>query len=662
MKPTPAVPCAKRLEQRLQDEIANYRRRLVPDATVIQFGSGALAADGRRGTDLPAVFVAPLGDTHALVVSGQVTAWSPETTIGTPPRRMALAGAAAPVHLRAATVGEALDYLAGIAPGMAQQEDERLTLAMELVTKKLRAATRERAVETWPWTTVVNFSEEPAVGFTILGYVRRMALAAARGGAPDEEPARARFVRELYDEPMPADVAPLDALRWVRDGLNALAKGNGDRYEEDAREFAQLTGGTLGPTFLSLRGEGGPSHLYLTGRQLAWTYSALAGVRRDQERPAFKAPANQNAHAVVAMLVRPPRESDREADVWTKRTASEADLILTWEGKTKPYQLKLLGDDDADLGLEIAEGLVRELGPDALRDWMALLRLASKQGATGEFRWTWEEHRDGTHYADIVRAGNRTDAELAKEVRQRIWRMKRAELWATCQARDGKLLRQRIGPFGLVDVDAEILAQDGAPIAVRGRFNPNLYAPKGPRAEKAGFTLLPDSALTLRDKPFRIYSAAVYQMRRAHGVARMKARTLWEYAGIAESQRQDRRRWAQCRRVLERALGELKTHEGVAWNGGGDGPDAVYELTAPAWWTDRLVHGVGPVLAAPATVGVPRTGPELAAMRKARGLSQAAIAAAVGVTQSAVSRVEKSPTALPPAWLPKLAAAKLTAG
>lgn len=567
---------------------------------------------------------------------------------------------------RVATVGETLAHLGEIAPAMARQEADRIGLVLNLVhPAKLRPAVLERLVPVWPWWVVGGVNEEPGHGFAMLDELMKMEGAAlwdltfpqlAAREAAERIDAKQRVGQLLW----PPDVATLHALRWVRDGLNRIWKGAGDAYEAKAHAVAAPpTIAQLAPISYYFGGQPADAsdHLYVLGNQFAWAYSAVAGVERGQHERAFKLPANKHAHTIAAMFVRPP--TDKLTDVWTGAKLTGADLVLEWNGKRTPYQLELHADAGGDVNNEIARGLVAELGPDALRDWLALHRSTSEQGSSGSFLWTWEEHRERTHYADRVRRGNVRDADLARASRQRIWRFKQAELWASARAADGKVYRYRIGPFGLVDVDREILEADGkTPAVVGGRFNPEIYGSRG-KGRAAGFTLLPDAALRLPDAELRIAVSAFYAMRHGAGATRMKARTLWDYAGLTEGQRKDRRRWLQCRAVTERTLDALSAI-GIRWAGGGALPDDVYELTAPGWWTDRLVHRVGPVLAGPATAGVPRTGLELAAMRKARGLSQRALAGVVGASQPTVQRAEKSPEALPAAWLPKLAEARLT--
>lgn len=559
---------------------------------------------------------------------------------------------------RPALVSECIAYIHDRLDGMADVEALRIESTLLLVSPPKHApAVLEHVAPLWPWSTTLAVNEGAAGrGFDVLRRLVILEHVESRRGTLGGVAAREELlVQDAWraSEPWPLDVAPADARAWIVEGVERLGRGRGAEYVDYCEQSAAERGpgwGGLPPVTIGTS--------YVLGHQLAAMFSAVQAVERGRRVSAFKLPASKHAHAAAMMFVRPPAAGEK-SDTWPAAKLRGAELVLTWAGKQAPYQLALLGDAEGSIDEEIARGLVAELGADALRDWLALHRTASGQGADGAFRWTWEEHRERTHYADVVRNGKAHDADLARATRQRIWRFKQAELWAEGRARDGKVLRERVGPFGLIDVNREILEADGlTPAVVAGRFNPKLYSPTG-KAERAGFTLLPDAALRLPTAPLRILVSAVYAMRRASGVSRMKARTLWEYAGLADRQRQDKRRWPQCRTATERALGELEA-VGVRWTGGGDGPDAVYELTAPTWWTDRLVHRVGPVLEAPATAGVPRTGAELGAMRKARGLSQRVIAGVVGASHQTVMRTEKHPGALPAEWLPKLAAAGLT--
>lgn len=645
------------LEERLRAELASMRESLPLAAPVMSLRSG-----WNDGTAEPS----------------KRRAWPRVFRTGSMLDGWAVQAVEASTTSRVASVGETLSHLERLASAMARQEADRIGLALHLVHPvKIRPAVLERLLPRWPWWTVNGFTEETAQGFAILRALLDMRMAWRMDSAHPGSSgvfAVATAVGALFGKlpafdisnaslsglaEWPPDVSTLDALLWVRDGLNRCSKGWGNEYDDKARAWAEKAPVQIAPLSLDFRqSSDDPEHLYVLGYQFAWAYSAVAGVERGQRERAFKLPANKHAHTVASMFVRPP-SVNADADLWPAPVLRGADLVLEWNGKRTPYQLELHADAGGDVNNEIARGLVAELGPDALRDWLALHRSTSEQGSSGSFIWTWEEHRERTHYADRVRKGKARDADLARATRQRIWRFKQAELWASDRAADGRVYRYRIGPFGLVDVDREILEADGkTPAVVGGRFNPDIYGSRG-KARAAGFTLLPDAALRLPDAELRIAVSAFYAMRHEGGNARMKAKRLWDYAGLAEGQRKDKRRWPQCRAVTERTLDALSSI-GIRWAAGGALPDDVYEFTAPDWWTDRLVHRVGPVLTGPATVGVPRTGLDLAAMRKARGLSQRAVADVVGASQPTVMRAEKSPEALPAAWLPKLAEARLT--
>ena len=402
---------------------------------------------------------------------------------------------------------------------------------------------------------------------------------------------------------------------------------------------------------------------FVSERQLAWLYSALAGVEKDRREPAFKLSARKHSHAITTMLANPPAPGKREG-AWSGGARIESgELVLEWEGRRAPMQLRLMPDDGETIDGQIARSMVEKLGPDGLRDWLTLHRIAGEQGASGEFRWSWEEHRARTDYERRVREKNANDSDLARETRRRLWRFKRAELWAET-TQDGKTFRKRVGPFGLIDIDAEIIEDRDTPIVAAGKLNPYLYGGARTGGEKPLYTLIPEAALALPSNELSIATLVAFPWRVADddkkGRATVKARTLWEYGGIPEPRRKDKRRWPDCRRTTEKRLDSLRRTLGVSWEGGGDGPDALYTLNAPLWWKDRVVHKVPPALPSPATVAVPRTGPELGAARKARGLSLDAVARALGVNRSTVMRAERREAPLPPDWLPKLAAVRFT--
>jgi len=568
---------------------------------------------------------------------------------------------------RTATVGEALDYLAAFVAPMAQVEATRLCAALELVhPPKVRSAVLDRLLSRWPWIVVHGSPHDAERAFVVLRVLLDLDAShtAPRTDADTlRDSSRARPASNAW----PSDVAMLDALEWVRDGLNRRAKGLGDAYKARAESIAAALSHQLAPVDVVLLV--GQAERLVSGEQLAWTYSAAADVEKGQRVRAFKMPANRHANTTAAMLARAPTSISPTA-TWVDPTIEATEFHFTFAGKAVPYQLVLTTDDGVDMNAEIARTLVAQFGPDALRDWLALHRIATEQGSSGRFRWTWEEHRALTHYEERVRQKHASDDALARATRKRIWLFKQTELWGERRGPDGKLMRARVGPHGLVDVDREILEADGAtPAVVGGRFNPTIYGTRGKRAS-AGFSLFPESVLRLPARELRLAAALFIAMRaNADGSVRMKARTLWEHANLAENQRTSRRRWPQCRDTTHRALEQL-SELGIHYTIDSDAikrgtttgalPDDVYTFTAPPWLTDRLIHGVGPILDARSTSGVPRTGLELLDVRREKGLTQAQVASVVRVSQQTVARLEKLPDTLPAEWLRLLAAAKLT--
>ena len=140
------------------------------------------------------------------------------------------------------------------------------------------------------------------------------------------------------------------------------------------------------------------------------------------------------------------------------------------------------------------------------------------------------------------------------------------------------------------------------------------------------------------------------------GVARLKALTLWQYAGFRGYE--DKRRWPRLRESAELALTQLAVKHGLDWSEGGDGPNAVYQVRAPSWWRDRIVHRTSVPLIS--TAHVPRTAAELEAARRREGLTQLQLAASLGVGVGTVNRWSKrGEDILPAQWGPKLAQMKL---
>lgn len=537
--------------------------------------------------------------------------------------------------------------------------ERTMTMTLEKLVEQQShcAAIFERSAHTWPWFLPVDARAEAEPKMRP-DYQLHYIFHGARLSALSRRRLKESELEEAL-MPWSADVAPREVVEWVAAGIERTHRGGGRRYIELCERAANELKRDVKPESITVD-DGSEGGIFLHGQHLACLCAATKAVERDRRVPAFKVSATRPSSAAVSMLAAgAPKRRDAPAP-WTKAELTKnGEVVLYCDGKRRPMQMVLYPNEGESLEAELTRSILTEFGEDGLRDWLVLHRMASDQGGTGTFRWSWDEHRHKTHYMARIANKNATEADLARNVRQRLGRLKRAEIWLEARRGD-KVVRRRVGPFGLLDIEAELFKDHGqTPMVVSGRINPEIY--KGARGSV--FTLLPEAILARPIAEVRLLTLASFPWRAGDekGVANLRAKTLWDYAGIRAGKYTDPRRFTAARSALERLLQNLAKHAGITFSGGGDGPDTVYRLTAPTWWLDRVVHGIGPVLATKATLAVPRTGAELAAMRKVKALTLRAVADVVGASAATVMRAEgKASTPLSPEWLTKLAAAGLT--
>lgn len=455
----------------------------------------------------------------------------------------------------------------------------------------------------------------------------------------------------------PGTVAPLSVVEWVAEIANKPP--NPPQWASGLRNLVDTRGPYIVPWWLTAEVNG--RQFGVPGVGLALLYAADRAVEQSQRTPMVRVGATKPARAVIAALSTGPFTRDEGPAPWANAELyrDEGRVELMWNGRPSPLQLSLRLDNGEALGREVIRGILAELQTDGVRDWLVLHRIAQEQGCTGTLRWTWAEHRERTAYADRIRNKNATEAELQSAVVSRLWRKANAtlRLWAE---RDGKRGWVRVGPFGLLDIPAgvEVLTAAGSCLDVaKVVINPALYEGAKAGDERPHFALVPDEVLRLPGEHVRLAVELVYgwqDKRSPSGIVRL-AETLWQWAGIAESQYTQRKRWPEVIRTLESMLDMLGRTMGMDWNREGEpGPKASYTLRPPQAWVDRALHHAPPILVSKAAV--PRTGAELKAWREARGLSQRDLAALCGLSQSKLARAERD-LALPEATVEALAKA-----
>lgn len=402
----------------------------------------------------------------------------------------------------------------------------------------------------------------------------------------------------------------------------------------------------------------------------ALVVSAEKQVEADKHVPTVRMSARSNARNAFHMLAEgPPTKGGLSHWVegqtgLNKRTGN---FELVWDGRRKPYQLNLLSDEPLSAGL--VKSIQAELQDDGVRDWLTFHVMAEVQGGTGDFRWSWREHRELAGYDRKAKNSRTTDADLAAMCVSRITKLTRAEARIE-STRGGRIAWVRIGDHGLLDVPAGIdeITEAGRLTTVAAiRLNKAILAGARARESKPYYALIHQGIIVLPRIERTLGTILAFDWRVARdrgGTVVRTARKLWDYARIQGGHWNDRKRWPQTRQSLNHALDVLGVKIGLNWHAepdgahGLDGPDARYIIEPPAWWRDRVLHGVSPVLRTN-TAGIPRTGIELAEWRSEHGVSLRQAGAILNVSYEAVRKAEaKAETTLPAEWLPLMAKAR----
>ncbi|WP_373048417.1 helix-turn-helix domain-containing protein [Vulgatibacter sp.] len=448
---------------------------------------------------------------------------------------------------------------------------------------------------------------------------------------------RIGFAEQVLDSfPSQADAAKV--LAWVRERFL-------DEFEPELSGILQRVADEHGRFLCVVIDRGGWVRHWRDGA-LAVLHLAEERVRQSGSHPVVRISANREAHESLRILSAGGRSGPESP--WASATTAEDWVELVWDGRPRPVQLRIAFDKSSPIDGAILRGLLDELQEDGVRDWILFWRMAGEQGATGHFRWTWREHRERTSYARRLASKKASESELAASVVKRIWRMKNAELRHHRALDDNTVGFVRVGPFGLIDIPAgveEIGKAGRSLVAAKMQINPAIYAGAHRAAKSPNFTLIPERALELPSRALRLLAFLVYQWhydRNPEGTT-LRAGTLWEYASIRAGLRTQRKRWPAAKQALDRDLDLLVSEIGITVTADEIvNPEALYRIRAPNWWIDRIIHGVPPHYG-PSVASVPRTGRELKGWREAQGMSQAQIAAAIGVDQKTISRAEQAP-------------------
>ena len=396
--------------------------------------------------------------------------------------------------------------------------------------------------------------------------------------------------------------------------------------------------------------------------------SIAKDVEADRHIPAVKMGARPAARATFRMLAEgPPTKGGftRWVPGQTGLNKHTGNFELVWEGRRDPYQLALLGDEPLSAGL--VKAIQAELQDEGVRDWLTFHVMVERQGGTGDFRWAWREHRELAGYDRMLanKSARTTDSDFAAGCVARIARLTRAEVRME-RERGGRIFWVRLGDHGLLDVPAGIdeLTTAGRLTTVADmRLNRYILAGARAREREPYYALIHQGIIALPRIPRTLGTLLAFDWRVARdngGSVTRTARTLWDYARILGGQWKQQKRWPQARRSLDHALDVLGKTIGLNWQAEPDGahgldsPDAMYTIAPPAWWRDRVIYSVPPVLDV-STAGVPRTGAELATWRAEHGVSLRQAGDILDVSHEAVRKAEaKGEASLPAEWLPRL--------
>ncbi len=370
-------------------------------------------------------------------------------------------------------------------------------------------------------------------------------------------------------------------------------------------------------------------------------------VQADREKGHIPIGASKRARAAIQLVSgHGPWIRDPKAPAELAPRFKDGRVELVWDGTPRQYQLALpMGSDRFEV--EILEGILHELKEDGLRDWLIFHRMAAEHGRKGSFVWSWREHRERTSYDRRIQNDNKGDAETRDAVVRRLWRFKTAEIRETEMLPGGARKWRRIGPFGLIDIPGAIDIGESLELAVIV-LNPALYEGTKKGTTQPNFALLSNEALRLDGSTLRLGAILSLEMRYRRdygGVVARKAATLWRDAGIRGG-KPKRKEWPRADVSLANALERLVEAEVISsWSRetGEAGPDAVYEIRPTAAWCDQLLHAVPPSLPI-ARSELPGTGGEFREWREHRGLSQSAVAEALGVGIATVKRAEREPS------------------
>lgn len=385
---------------------------------------------------------------------------------------------------------------------------------------------------------------------------------------------------------------------------------------------------------------------------------AVTNVRRDQR--VAMTPISATHHANAALDLIRGSAPDNEAK---RKKESNVSFVLDcgpYQKGEPRAQLEFAFQAPVQNASDAKSAILSILARDkesALHDWLALHVLASRNGGSGSFVWTWPAHREITRWGERIRSKNVTDRDARSQVEAWLRRLEKAILRVSLPNKKGGKDYVRM-PGTLIEILAGSEDKNERLDAAKISINPLLYIGKN----DPYFTHIPETALKLDAMTLRVCVALMLRARHNvdhGGTIDERAEVLWDMSGI------EGRTNAKRDETFRRALDALRD-AGIIETWGQDGRDELTErrfMVAPsAAWLDRTVLGIPsapPMLALPqrvplalpsSNVQTPLTGESLRAWRKSqgpkgpkgpKGITQRAAAQALGVSRESIIRAEK---------------------
>lgn len=379
-------------------------------------------------------------------------------------------------------------------------------------------------------------------------------------------------------------------------------------------------------------------HALLDACLLAHVHAAWTALERDLHRAFIALDASQTHHTALTRW----RDLPKTGEMRVARHDGFAEIITPDGGGKVGLRLDL-----HEIPTHVVMAIRYWRSWHGLRHWAALQRLFTVAGRTGRIRWNLNDHLVALGLAPRSRREPRIRRKIAAEVEA----LTRLEI--AVYNRDGSL-RMR-GPILAVTQRGEALR--GSEWALEGLelvIHPALYEGVRKSTGELGRLWAPAPAelahIDERTHPYALALGLILPIRwrwdlgseREHLV--LTGEKLLETAGIQRAARNPGRAW----QTLDRNLKALQAIGGVGHVVWEDGERHTLHgrchLHPPAWVRDRLVHHLRPQ-EEPRSLAL-LTGADLIEWRRSLGLTQAALAAQLAVSERTVRRAEKPPDRL----------------